>query len=138
MRASKKDNNRTLWGTFQNMEIMYDVIYGELVDSGVAKVLPEPVWVDVDGNKVDAEAEAHGCKVAIELVHPNCFLMGDETGCNTNMKTDGHVGGKKHMGEARTRGCNKRAIATDMHFAVLPFTNALGEPVSALCSHICF
>jgi len=90
--------------------------------------------MDVDGNKVDSEELAFGCKVAIEILHPNHFVMGDETGCNTNMKTDGHVGGKKHLGEAGSKGSNKRAIATDMHFTVLPFTNALGAPV--LCAVI--
>ena len=134
MKASKKDNNRSLWGTYRNMLIVYEVIYAELTRSGVAEVLHEPVWMDINGNIVEKEEDAYGCKVGIKVNHPNYFIMGDETGCNTNMKADGHVGGKKYMGEAGTRGCNKRAIATDMHFTVLPFTNAIGEPV--LCSVI--
>jgi len=92
-------------------------------------MLPEPVWMDAEGNIVELESDAFGCKVGIKVIHPNYFIMGDEKGCNTNMKTDGHVGGKKFMGEAGTRGCNKKVIVTDIHFTVLPFTNALGEPV---------
>lgn len=133
MKASNKDNNRQLWGTFHNMQIMYDVIYKELVEAGIAKVLDAPRWMDVNGNEVETEEEAYGCRVQIEIIHPNYFIMGDETGCNTNMKTDGNVGGKKYMGETG-RGCNKRAITTDIHFTVLPFTNGLGEPV--MCSVI--
>jgi hypothetical protein len=54
--------------------------------------------------------------------------MGDETGTYTNMKTDGRVGGKRFIG-SRENGCTRSVTSTDMHFTVLPFTNALGEPV---------
>jgi hypothetical protein len=48
------------------MQIMYDCIYKELVEAGVASVLKTPVWMDIEGNIVDSEEKAFGDKVAIE------------------------------------------------------------------------
>ena len=133
MKAVKKDTNRALWGTHRNMKIMYECVYKELVEAGIAKVLDTPRWINEKGETVEKEEEAFGCQVEVEVTHPNYFLMADETGCNTNMKTDGHVSGKKHIGEVG-KGCQKKAVATDNHFTILPFTNALGEAV--LCAII--
>ena len=102
--------------------------------SGVAEMLPDPVWMDAEGNIVELQADTFGCKVGIKATHPNCFAMEDETGCNTNMKTDGHVGGNKFMGEAGTTCCNKKAITTSMHFAVLPLQMHLANQFYAQSS----
>jgi hypothetical protein len=64
-----------------------------------------------------------------KMVHPVYLLFVDETGCNTNQKDDGHVGGKlfvlptKEQGEGSVSGA-----VTDIHFTVLCLMN--------VCSYI--
>ena len=71
---------------------MYDIIYDELVDDGLAFVLDCPVYTDVEGNEV-TEDERFGKKQEIKITHPHYVVFANETGCNTSQKKDGHVGG---------------------------------------------
>ena len=124
----KKDVNRQQWGTYANMGLMYDSIYECMAKEGVAWKLDTPVWMDQHGNITSCD-KAFGLAVEYELLYPERVLHMDETGCNTNMKTDGRVGGKKYIAEAGSGKANLAAACTDIRFTVLPITNSLGRAV---------
>jgi hypothetical protein len=46
----------------------------------------------------------------------------DETGCNTNQKDDGHVGGRRYVLPRCCFEAAKIGAMTDIHFTVLCFT----------------
>lgn len=123
-----KDNNRTTWATYDNIEKMYNLIYPLLVEAGIAVKLDQPVWKDRMGHIVPDETEAFGCQVEYELTDPSYFLFVDETGTNTNMKKDGKQGGKRGIAE-KGFSAEMDACISDNHWTVLPFTAATGEPV---------
>jgi len=106
---------------------MYDVIYDELVEAGVAIHLDNPVFTDRDGKEVE-EDERFGLKQDIKITHPHYIMFADETGCNTSQKKDGHVGGTKLIVE---KGTVPQVMSsdTDHKFTLLPFTSASGEAV---------
>ena len=52
-------------------------------------MLEEPVWKDMDGNRVEFESEAYSCKLASKITQPIMVLLGDESGANLHMT--GHV-----------------------------------------------
>ena len=81
---------------------MYKCIYEEMVGAGVAKKLDVPVFMDADGNEVDAK-KAYGQKCTHKLVHPElCFLF-DKTGDNTYMKGDGHIGDRPFLSKTGSK-----------------------------------
>ena len=45
----------------------------------------------------DENGNAFGCKVTLEILHPEMIILADEVGCNTSQKGDGHVGGETFM-----------------------------------------
>jgi hypothetical protein len=127
-RGEKFAANRAEWSTYENFVKMYDGVYDEMVDSGVAERLPSPVWMDAEGNIVDSEDEAFGLQVDTVLKHPDHVFTVDEVGNNTNQKNDGHIGGGRFLCE---RGTTPKQICStkDAHFTVLGFTSANGQPV---------
>jgi hypothetical protein len=74
-RGYKKDTNRVLWGTYQNLLHMYDKIYALLEEVGHAIKLDLPVWMNKQGQIVDSQGSAFGMQVELELTHPErvCF-----------------------------------------------------------------
>eukprot|EP00957_Ditylum_brightwellii_P110263 8409858-Ditylum_brightwellii.AAC.1 len=127
VRAQHKDISRQEWGVFENLEIMYDNIYQVLEEKGLAVKLDTPVLKNKAGETVTDESKAYGLPVEYELIKPEYFLFADETGCNTNQKKEGRVGGKHYIGPV---GAALEIIAAvnDICFTVLPITNALGQP----------
>ena len=101
-RGAKYSLDRANWSTYTNFNDMYEHNYEEMEMAGVAVRLDEPVWKDRSGNIVE-EADALGCKVTHDLIHPEMCIVGDEVGGNLNMDGDGHVGGTKLL-------CAKDAI----------------------------
>jgi len=126
-RGKKYELNRDSWTTYRNFYDMYSFSEENLVDCGLAKKLDNPVWMDCAGNIVD-EKDACGCKVTIDITHPEMIVVADEVGGNTNMKGDGHVGGQKYLCE---KGCEvqQKVTTTEKHFTLLGFTALTGEPV---------
>ena len=107
---------------------MYDGIYKELHDAGVAsKYEGDGVWKNLDGEIVDRQ-EACGRKCLYELTHPGYLLFVDEVGSNTNMTSDKNKGGEQFVCERGTVP-RQQASNTDIHFTCLGFTNASGEAV---------
>jgi hypothetical protein len=52
-----------------------------MVEAGVAEELSSEVEAGV------------GRPIKYNLLRPECMVFVDETGCNTNQKDDGHIGG---------------------------------------------
>ena len=65
-----------------------------MVGAGVAEQLPQPIWMDRNGNQVD-EKDVLGCMVTHKLCHPDRCFVGDEVGGNLSMKGDGCAGRRK-------------------------------------------
>ena len=121
-------SDRNDWQKLCFFEQMYDNVYTELVESGLAEKV-EPVYRDIDNNVVEEESEIKlGRKCDINITHPSYFLTFDETGCNTNMLKDGKVGGQKYV---VARGAVPKSVAaTSEHkFTLLPIVAVSGEPV---------
>jgi hypothetical protein len=56
---------------------MYEVIFDEMLDAGVAISLQIPIFTDIDGNPVD-ETKHFGQKQSIKITKPGgggCLLM---------------------------------------------------------------
>jgi hypothetical protein len=119
--------NREDWCTYDNFLNMYKCIYEEMVGAGIAEKLDVPVFMDSKGNEVDVES-AYGRKCTHKLVKPEMGFLFDETGGNTCMKNDGHVGGRKYVSRSGTKP-KLRASESDNHFTTLTVTSLTGEPV---------
>jgi hypothetical protein len=80
--VATQESVRIEWCTDYNFRIMYNNVYKLWIAAGVAQRLPEPVWMDGEGNVVKTEEEAVGLKVDVDLLHPNEVIAGDKVGCN--------------------------------------------------------
>jgi hypothetical protein len=123
------DNNRRTYCTYENFSNMYNAVYENMVDAGVAIKLEEETMFDKDGNKTTDPSKMHGRPTKYKLIKPERCVYVDETGCNTNCKNDGQIGGQRLI-----MGCNQKeggrsSALTDLHFTVLAFTSGTGEPI---------
>jgi hypothetical protein len=88
--------------------------------------------MDRDGNKTLDTNKQYGRKTRYKPTKPErCVYVDavDETSCNTNMKDDGHIGGRRYvMARNQVKGARTGA-ATDIHFTVLAFTSGTGEVI---------
>ena len=119
--------SRAEWTTYPNMKQMYDVVYDEFVDAGIAEQLEEPIWTDKEGNVVD-ESDAYGCIQDIKITKEHMLAFADEIGFNTNQKTDRQMAGEKKVVAAGTVP-QSICSTTDHRFTMLPTTSALAEAV---------
>ena len=75
------------WSKEVYIRQMYDVIYDNMVEAGVARTLETPAFMDNEGNIVDEHDNNRlGLACTIEITHPDYILFADETGCNTSQK----------------------------------------------------
>ena len=88
-RGEKFALNRHDWTTLPNIKQMYEVIYDEMEDAGVAIELQTPIFTDIDGNPVD-EAKQFGMKQKIKITTPEWILFADESGFSTAQKKAVH------------------------------------------------
>jgi len=84
-RGEKFATNRADWTKMKNIRQMYDVIYDELVEAGVALNLDNPMFTDYNGIEVE-EDERFGLKQDIKITHLHYIMFADETGCNTSQR----------------------------------------------------
>jgi hypothetical protein len=110
------------------MQLMYDEIYKDFCNGGIAVEHPEAMWRNEKGEVVELEEQAFGLKSSYELIHPDWLLFVDEVGSNTSQAKDGNVGGQLYLCSVDGRP-QQRAATKDAHFTVLGFTAASGEPV---------
>jgi hypothetical protein len=121
--------DRADWSKYMYIKQMYDVIYDNMVEAGIAEEIEDPITMDIHGNMVEKDdPQKFGLPCDITVLYPEFILFADETGCNTNQKKDGHLGGTKYVVERNT--VPKEISSTcDKHFTVLGVTAASGEPV---------
>jgi hypothetical protein len=100
-----------------------------MVEAGVAIKLEGEIMLDIDGNHVFDKEKMYGRPTMYVLTKPENVLFVNETGCNTNQKEDGHVGGCHFILPTCAFGGGWVGAAIDIHFTVLCFTAATGEPV---------
>jgi hypothetical protein len=94
--GKKFAKNRADHCCYPPFEKMYRVWEDALVTSGNAIRLETPVHMDMEGNVVHEEA-ALGWMVTHKIIRPENVLVLDETGANTNGKSDCRNGGEKVM-----------------------------------------
>ena len=118
---------RGQWTKLSNIKYAYRCIYDVMVDARIASVREVPVFTDREGNVVE-ESQAFGFKQDIEINHPDYLLFGDESGCSSNQKKDGHIAGTKYI---VGRGTVPQILCSsnDHTFTILPFTSASGKAV---------
>ena len=108
---------------------MYDVIYDQMVEAGVAEYREKPVYCDKEGNVVsDNSNKKYGRPCTMKLTKTANILFGDETGCNTNQTGDGNYHGKKFLCGIHQIP-RKSVNAKDSRFTLLPITAANGNAV---------
>jgi len=129
-RGGRIASNRAEWVTYENIKMMYDLIYSQMIEAGIAVSLPEDEWYWVNnlGLRVDNEEESSGLKVKIKLTHPEWLLFGDEVGNEMNQKDDKNVEGRKYLVKKNSlpklTGSN-----VDARFTAIGLTAASGDPV---------
>ena len=126
-KGQKFELDRSSWTTYHNFDQMYVEVAKEMIEAGVAKIFPTPVWMDRDGNIVEEE-NSYGCMVTHDIVRPECCFALDEVGGNTSQKGDGQVGGEKLVcgkNEAPQKSINVKS----KHYTVMGITAFTGEVV---------
>jgi hypothetical protein len=124
-----QDRNRLTWCTVENFENMYTAVYEAMVEAGVATKYDEEVMLDRNGNITNDVEKLFGRKTKYQLIKPHRCVYVDETGCNTNMKEDGHIGGRRYiMAEGQVEGA-RTGVTSDLHFTVLPFMSGTGAAI---------
>jgi hypothetical protein len=124
-----RDVNRHNWCTYANFSTMYNVVYEAMVESKVAEKVDEAIIYDIFGNEHSDPDCTFGLPTKYRLLKPENVIFVDETGKNTNQKSDGQIGGQRYI--VSVNGCCNGSLGstTDMHFTVLCFTAATGDPV---------
>jgi hypothetical protein len=97
-KGEKFAKNRSDWSTESNIRQMYDEIYHNMVEAGIAVHLDDKVWMNSVGDIISNEEKKMcsefdlnpnqplGLQCDTQLIHPQYLLFFDETGCNTNKK----------------------------------------------------
>ena len=92
-----------------------------------AHYLPQPTWMDQEGNCVDV-TKSFGCKVQAKLDLPQLCIVMDKVAGDLNMLNDGHQGRTKYIsckGETAKINVTKKS----KKFTMLGLTNLLGQPI---------
>ena len=117
---------RSEWTTFENILEMYNLIYAQMVDAGLARSLSieEQFWVNHCGDRVETEEEAFGSKIDVDITHPEWILFGDQ-------KEDGQIGGTNYCVGTGTRA-NIKSNTNGGRFTVIGLTAASGDAVMCI------
>ena len=63
-KANFRDVNRLEWTTYDNFKAMYDSVYKQMVEAGVARKLDQPVLMDKAGNIVEKKRMHLDCRLS--------------------------------------------------------------------------
>jgi hypothetical protein len=96
-RLKVKDRQRLIYCTDPNFQIMYDTVYDDMVNCGIAIKLEEQVLVDINGGIVFDKKEVDGLPTNYLMTNWSLLVFVDETGSNTNQKSDPYRGNKKQI-----------------------------------------
>jgi hypothetical protein len=102
-RAVNFESKRAEWCTYDNFLQMYEGVYEEMAERGIASKLDTKVWVDKKGSIVEHEAEGFGLPTQYLMQRPDKLLFVDEVGSNTSTTKDGNIGGEKFLCERIAR-----------------------------------
>lgn len=97
--------------------------------AGVAKKLDKEVMLDIYGKITLDSDKMVGRKTKYILTLPEQVLFVDETGCNTNQTEDHLVGGRLYVLPRHENDGGKIGSTTDIHFTLLCFSAATGDPL---------
>ena len=81
------DVNRKTYCVKENFLRMYENIYHQMTEAGVAIKLEKEVMLDKSGEEAFSHEEMFGLATGYIMTRPDNVLFMDETGCNTNKKT---------------------------------------------------
>jgi hypothetical protein len=112
---------------------MYSLVCVQMVDAGVARNLPinEQFWTNNLGETLQMEAEASGCKIDINIDHPEWILFGDEVGTYINQKDDGQIAGTMYCVSRGTKAKIKGSTNSG-RFTLIGLAAALGDAVMCI------
>ena len=71
---------------------------------------------------------AYGCKVNVNITHPEIVITADEEGSSTSQKGDGHIGGESYV-FGRGKVPQNKSLKKDKHFTLLGLNLLTGEPL---------
>ena len=108
---------------------MCDSVYDKMVMAGVAEKVSNLLMYDKNGNETNDESLMVGRKTSYRVTKPSSIVFADETGCITNQRGDGYIGGRLHVLAANATDSGIAGSVTDLHFTVLCFTLGTGEAV---------
>jgi hypothetical protein len=74
--VATQESIQIAWSAYHNFSTMYNDVYRLWIAAGVAKQLPEPVWMDGGGQIVKTENEAIGLMVDVDLLFPDKVIVG--------------------------------------------------------------
>ena len=112
---------RNKWTVFRNFLNMFLDIEKMLIQSRLAKRLPQPVYMDKNGKEVENVSDSFGCKVKCKFNLPQMCLVMDKVGGDLNMTNDGCFGGKKFLTrKGDTAKINLTKKARGLHFLEYP------------------
>jgi len=129
-KGEKFELDRSNWTTYHNFHQMYERFGDEMIYAKVAQLLPEPVWMNKEGDAV-TEDDAFGCKVSHKISHPDMILCMDEVGSDTSQKGDGAVGGEKFVCAVGTTP-KEKCSTKSKHWTLLGLTAFDGQPVMCI------
>jgi hypothetical protein len=109
-------------------------VYETMVEPGIAEKLDKEIMQNIGGKETTNKNKMYGRPTKYRLTHPKELLFVDETGCNTTMKQDEHVGGEMFLLPCEDKESEIAAAVTDTPFYVLSFSSGTNEPV--LCAVI--
>jgi hypothetical protein len=84
---------------------------------------------DEHGEITEDKEHMFGRPTKYKMLHPENLVFVDETGCNTNQKDDGHIGGEMFALSREGDDLGVVGVTTDIPFTVLCFTSCIGEPI---------
>jgi hypothetical protein len=96
-RLRVKDAKRMTYCTYDNFKLMYETVYEEMVECGIAEKLDEEVFVNWEGEIVQNIEDSKGLPTTYLMKKPELIVFVDETGCNTNQKTNPLNGNQKRI-----------------------------------------
>jgi hypothetical protein len=109
---------------------MYETVYEDMVNCNIAEKIENEVYVNIRGEiEIDKEKRC-GLPTRYLMKRPDLVVFVDETGCNTNQKSDPLNGNEKRIvGRKNYDGFGLIGLVTDNHYSVLCFQSATGEPI---------
>ena len=110
---------------------MYNQFAEEMEYEKIAIPFDQPQWMDREGNILEQEELAFGCKVTHNILRPDMILVMDEVGSDTSQKGDGSIGGEKLVCEKGTTP-KENCSTKSKHWTLIGLTALDGTPVMCI------